>query len=200
MVAPMSTSMDFKEQLQFPIKRIAIRIIIHIKYRNTYRLWKKCIITPLQFIQDFGLGRVHCILSVFEDCQHFFYSLELTSFYFYKKYYHFSLLSPTSPCELSEREVTSLSNLIVRALHMFDLKQYKILYKDSFFLSFLSHLNILSIFIDNTQMYIHLQHTYIIYIHFNQIKKSAGSYSYPCWKEGSQKKKFESQIEYQRRT
>ena len=43
MAAPMSTSMDFKEQLQFPIKRI----VIHIKYRDTYRLWKKCIVTPL---------------------------------------------------------------------------------------------------------------------------------------------------------
>ena len=43
MAASMSTSMDFKEQLQFPIKRI----VIHIKYRDTYRLWKKCIATPL---------------------------------------------------------------------------------------------------------------------------------------------------------
>ena len=39
--------MDFKEQLQFPIKRIVIHIVIHIKYRDTYRLWKKCIVTPL---------------------------------------------------------------------------------------------------------------------------------------------------------
>ena len=31
---------------------------------------------------------------------------------------HFSLLSPTSPCELPEREVTSLSNLkVVGALY-----------------------------------------------------------------------------------
>ena len=32
MAVPMSTNMDFKEQLQFPIKRIVIRIVIHIKY------------------------------------------------------------------------------------------------------------------------------------------------------------------------
>ena len=47
MAVPMSTSMDFKEQLQFPIKRIVICIVIHIKYRDMYRLWKKCIVTPL---------------------------------------------------------------------------------------------------------------------------------------------------------
>jgi hypothetical protein len=47
MAAPMSTSMDFKEWLQFPIKPIVICIVIHIKYRDTYRLWKKCIVTPL---------------------------------------------------------------------------------------------------------------------------------------------------------
>ena len=43
MAAPMLTSMNIKEQLQFPIKRI----VIHIKYRDAYRLWKKCIVTPL---------------------------------------------------------------------------------------------------------------------------------------------------------
>jgi hypothetical protein len=32
---------------------------------------------------------------------------------FFQKSPHFSLLSPTSPCELSEREVTSPSNLKV---------------------------------------------------------------------------------------
>jgi hypothetical protein len=32
---------------------------------------------------------------------------------FSQKFPHFSLLSPTSPCELSEREVTSPSNLKV---------------------------------------------------------------------------------------
>ena len=47
MAVPMSTTMDFKEQLQFPIKLIVIRIVIHIKHRDTYRLWKKCIVTPL---------------------------------------------------------------------------------------------------------------------------------------------------------
>jgi hypothetical protein len=30
-----------------------IRIVIHIKYRNTYRLWKKCIVTPLPNITNF---------------------------------------------------------------------------------------------------------------------------------------------------
>jgi hypothetical protein len=40
---------------------------------------------------------------------------------FSKKSPHFSLLSPTSPCELSEREVTSPSNLkVVRALYIID--------------------------------------------------------------------------------
>ena len=34
-------------KLQFPIKRIVIRIVIHIKYRDTYPLWKKCIVIPL---------------------------------------------------------------------------------------------------------------------------------------------------------
>ena len=39
---------------------------------------------------------------------------------FSQKSPHFSLLSPTSPCELSEREVTSPSNLkVVGALHTF---------------------------------------------------------------------------------
>jgi hypothetical protein len=39
------------------------------------------------------------------------------SHHFSQKAHHFSLLSPTSPCELSEREVTSPSNLKgVRAL------------------------------------------------------------------------------------
>jgi hypothetical protein len=38
---------------------------------------------------------------------------------FSQKSPHFSLLSPTSPCELSEREVTSASNLkVVGALFM----------------------------------------------------------------------------------
>ena len=40
---------------------------------------------------------------------------------FSQKSPHFSLLSPTSPCELSEREVTSPSNLkVVGALEMMD--------------------------------------------------------------------------------
>ena len=47
MAALMSTGTDFKKQLQFPIKHIVIHIVIHIKYRDTYRLWKKCIVTPL---------------------------------------------------------------------------------------------------------------------------------------------------------
>ena len=56
MAAPMSTSMDFKEQLQFPIKRI----VIHIKYRVTYRLWKKCIVTPLLSCNTYcGFFRSH---------------------------------------------------------------------------------------------------------------------------------------------
>ena len=38
---------------------------------------------------------------------------------FSQKSHNFSLLSPTSPCELSEREVTSPSNLkVVRALYI----------------------------------------------------------------------------------
>jgi hypothetical protein len=28
-----------------------IRIVIHIKYRDAYRLWKKCIVTPLKRMQ-----------------------------------------------------------------------------------------------------------------------------------------------------
>ena len=39
-----------------------------------------------------------------------------------QKYLHFSMLSPTSPCELSEREVTSPSNLkVVGALDNYSL-------------------------------------------------------------------------------
>jgi hypothetical protein len=42
---------------------------------------------------------------------------QLIAINFSQKSPHFSLLSPTSPCELSEREVTSPSNLkVVRAL------------------------------------------------------------------------------------
>ena len=41
---------------------------------------------------------------------------------FSQKYLHFSMLSPTSPCELSEREVTSPSNLkVVGALDNYSL-------------------------------------------------------------------------------
>ena len=41
---------------------------------------------------------------------------------FSQKFPHFSLLSPTSPCELSEREVTSPSNLkVVGALDNYSL-------------------------------------------------------------------------------
>jgi hypothetical protein len=56
---------------------------------------------------------------------------------FSQKSPHFSLLSPTSPCELSEREVTSLSNLkVVRVLqwtifylcHLFRCDNYNGLY------------------------------------------------------------------------
>ena len=46
----------------------------------------------------------------------------LIAIYFSQKSPHFSLLSPTSPCELSEREVTSLSNLkVVGALDNYSL-------------------------------------------------------------------------------
>jgi hypothetical protein len=53
---------------------------------------------------------------------------------FSQKSPHFSLLSPTSPCELSEKEVTSPSNLkVVRALHdvniFFDLALIKAFYR-----------------------------------------------------------------------
>jgi hypothetical protein len=42
-----------------------------------------------------------------------------------KPYIHFSLLSPTSPCEFSEREVISPSNLkVVRALWQTDSYKY----------------------------------------------------------------------------
>jgi hypothetical protein len=44
---------------------------------------------------------------------------------FSQKSPHFSLLSPTSPCELSEREVTSPSNLkVVGALDNYSLAIY----------------------------------------------------------------------------
>jgi hypothetical protein len=43
-------------KIQFPIKRIVIRIVIHIKYRDTYRLWKKCIVTPLVLEQTHTCG------------------------------------------------------------------------------------------------------------------------------------------------
>jgi hypothetical protein len=47
---------------------------------------------------------------------------------FSQKSPHFSLLSPTSPCEPAEREVTSPSNLkVVRALFQHDCV-YKILH------------------------------------------------------------------------
>jgi len=29
-----------------------IRIVIHNKYRDTYRLWKKCIVTPLLLTKE----------------------------------------------------------------------------------------------------------------------------------------------------
>ena len=58
MAAPMSTSMDFKEQIEFPIKCI----VIHIKYRDTYRLWKKCIVTPLLTPVNFEIKKLDCII------------------------------------------------------------------------------------------------------------------------------------------
>ena len=46
----------------------------------------------------------------------------LIAIYFSQKSSHFSLFSPTSPCELSEREVTSPSNLkVVGALDNYSL-------------------------------------------------------------------------------
>jgi hypothetical protein len=47
---------------------------------------------------------------------------QLIAIYFSQKSPHFSLLSPTSPCELSEREVTYPSNLkVVGALYNYSL-------------------------------------------------------------------------------
>ena len=46
----------------------------------------------------------------------------LIAIYFYQKSPHFSLLSPTSPCDLSKREVTSPSNMkVVGALDNYSL-------------------------------------------------------------------------------
>jgi hypothetical protein len=56
---------------------------------------------------------------------------QLIAIDFSQKFPHFSLLSPTSPCELSEREVTSPSNLkVVGALSRS--KQAPASYYDSF--------------------------------------------------------------------
>ena len=44
---------------------------------------------------------------------------QLIAINFSRKSPHFSLLSPTSPCELSEREVTSPSNLKVFVTQIF---------------------------------------------------------------------------------
>ena len=84
MAAPMSTSMDFKEQLQFPIKRIVIRIAIHIKYRDTYRLWKRCIATPLiptRSVVFYYTNTFSCILL----CQHvqLYFTIPIRSVVFY---------------------------------------------------------------------------------------------------------------------
>ena len=43
---------------------------------------------------------------------------------FSQKSLHFSLLSPTSPCKLSEREVTSLSNLKVHVVGALEVLVY----------------------------------------------------------------------------
>jgi hypothetical protein len=60
---------------------------------------------------------------------------------FSQKSPHFSLLSPTSPCELSEREVTSPSNLkVVGALDNYSIKL--IMKSDLNFLLITDQLNI----------------------------------------------------------
>ena len=70
---------------------------------------------------------------------------------FSQKSPHFSLLSPTSPCELSEREVTSPSNLkVVGALEYieywgkYNYKFYSIFVKQcTFYPRFTEHLTLL---------------------------------------------------------
>ena len=60
----MLTSTDFKEQLQFPIKRI----VIHIKYRDTYRLWKKVYrYIPTSYQVSFHLAKQFQMKSFFRN-------------------------------------------------------------------------------------------------------------------------------------